>query len=85
MGNCLPSQGAGLDIEPVLSDEDIERLRTIFLGIADTETTDGQKALSITELLHMSALLGEPHTEVSRGRGRHSPVRRFLMLRCVWR
>ena len=28
------AQGAGLDIEPVLSDEDIERLRTIFLGIA---------------------------------------------------
>eukprot|EP01052_Picozoa_sp_SAG31_P029876 SAG31_NODE_3011_length_4788_cov_5.207080_1_plen_400_part_00 len=70
MGNCLPT-GDGLQqesklpdgtVEAQLNDEEVLRLKNIFNKIADKETADGQKALSVHELAQMATLLGEQHT-----------------------
>lgn len=74
MGQCMPKDAGppepGADdgtIEAAITGEEVLRLREIFNKIADEESSDGQKALSVHELLHMAALLGEPHTEAEAG------------------
>ena len=46
-----------------LSEQELQHLTGIFESIADAKTSLGQPALTPQALLHMTALLGEPHTE----------------------